>query len=131
MSLDAVRPFFPGFPAKNWTKETHMRAALSALGVGWNEHTHGWPSFGLVRVAWHGPWWDDEDPYARLYHSHWIATHDGPEGRMLFDGNAIEQGGWLTPEVWVNVCVSRLLAHSEPQASGAWRVVDRFAIKAG
>jgi len=105
-----------------------MRAALDSAGAAWEESQEGWPSFGLVRVAWHGPWWDDTEPFARLRHSHWIATHDRADGRWVFDGNAIAQGGWLPAARWCGDCVPALLAACEPQATGAWRAVERFAL---
>lgn len=128
VDLNAVRELLPAFARRPFTKETDMRDALRRAGQDWVELSHGWPSFGLVRVAWHGPWWDSPDPFARLRHSHWIATHDRVDGRWVFDGNMIAIGGWARPDFWRAVCVPDLLAACDPLATGAWRVVDRFEI---
>ena len=125
--LDEVRPLLPAFARRRFVTEIDMRAALSAAGVSWDEPQTGWPSFGVVRVAWHGPWWDSPEPFARLRHSHWIAVWDGPDRRWIFDGNAIARGGWMDAQEWMDECVPWLLARHEPQATGAWRVVDRMS----
>ena len=127
--LDDVRAWLPAFARRPYTKETDMRAALDAAGLSWSEHREGWPRFGLVRVLWHGPWWHDPDPFARLRRSHWVATIDAEDGRWIFDGNAIALGGWVRPEDW-----SRLWAPyvaglgGEGGTSGAWRAHERFEI---
>jgi hypothetical protein len=129
LDLNTVRPLFPGFPDRAYTKETGMRAALRVAGRAWEERDCGWPASGLVRVAWDGPWWDDLacDPYARLRRSHWMATLDTDAGRFLFDGNAIGEGGWVSAERWCAVWAPYVASYESPEATGAWRVVDRFA----
>jgi hypothetical protein len=129
VDLPSVRPLFPRFPERAYTKETGMRRALTEVGRSWEEWDSGWPASGLVRVAWDGPWWNDvaQDPYARLRRSHWIATLDTGAGRFLFDGNAIAEGGWITATRWCAVWAPHIASYESPEATGGWRVVDRFA----
>lgn len=128
VGMDAVRPLFPWFPERPYTKETDLRRVLDEAGLVWSEETQGWPAQGLVRMAWHGPWWDDVgvDPFARLRRSHWVATLDTEQGRFLFDGNAIAEGGWVTLDRWSQVWAPWIASLESADASGAWRLVDRF-----
>lgn len=108
-----------------------MRAALTSAGLAWSESLEGWPAWGLVRVLWRGPWWDDPDPFARLRRSHWIATVDAQDGRWIFDGNAIAVGGWVRPESWSRVWAPRIAGSmGEEGADGAWAAHERFALRA-
>ena len=119
--------------------ERMLEVALDRLGLPW---THAdpartpFPPFGLVRVQWHGPWMSDRDPYARLTHSHWVASfipHPAPpaDGRIdprtrVFDFNAIGVGGWIDIAEWRECLVPWLLERAEPDASGPWHVSDAY-----
>lgn len=125
---DAVA-HIPGFLEKGHTKETMMRPALDSMGVNWEEFLDGWPSFGLVRVLWHGPWWND-GLIARFMRSHWIASVETDNGRMIFDINAISVGGWLPFEEWRTQCVPYIV-RDLPGADGRWTAHERFVIGDG
>lgn len=118
--------FIPGFVDKGHTKETMMRLALDALGCSWDESLETWPRFGLVRILWDGPWWD-EGMIARFMRSHWVASVQCPDGHYIFDINAINAGGWLSLEQWADECVPFILRDSK-QATGKWSLWESFEV---
>lgn len=99
------------------------------------DHDRGraWPNFGLIRVAWDGPWRNSPDRFEPLRHSHWIGTVRDPlhGTRWVFDINAIAVGGWISLDEWHGTLRPWLLQSAEPRATGAWSIVDAIEILPG
>lgn len=80
LTLDEVRPLFPDFPG--YTNPTRMFAALKSTGGRWNwssvtiaEQPPTWPSYGIARIQWLGPWMQPGVPIAARYkHTHWVGV---------------------------------------------------------
>ncbi len=121
-SLDAVRPHLGDFERKRYTNPTLMYAALRSLGVRWEAKTREfWPTYGLVRVQWEGPWTAPGVPMrVRYRHTHWVASALTGAGTVIFDINCICVGGWVPLREWVNQVVPWLLRECEPKADGMW-----------
>lgn len=130
LSLDDVRPHLPGFDQKRYTNPKMMRAALDSLAVSyqWKVGRLGlFPSFGLARVQWDGPWTKPGVPPAAAYwHTHWVASAmpdrsvPNPKDVQIFDINAICVGGWIDLVEWSTQLVPWLLKQCEPKATGDW-----------
>lgn len=117
----------PDFVKKGHTKEAMMRSALNNLGIEFNEKEQGsWPAHGLVRVLWHGPWWDD-GLIARFMRSHWVATTISEGCRWTFDINAISMGGWIPHEEWVQNCAP-YVASFEKESFGTWSTWETWSV---
>lgn len=125
-----IRPQLGDFESKGYTNPTLMADSLRRLRVAFKRlfevprrplpENVIWPTFGLVRVQWGGPWTNDGVPLkARYRHSHWIAYAAESNGRV-FDVNAMCIGGWLDFEKWSTELVPWLLKQVEPKASGEW-----------
>ncbi|MEP3668983.1 MAG: hypothetical protein ABJN42_19845 [Roseibium sp.] len=129
LSPEEIRQHLPDFPDKQYTNEIMLEAALEDLGVAATIGRGTLPAYGLARVLWKGPWWDDPDPYARERRSHWIGVSSSDEGRMIFDINAIKAGGWILEQEWRDVLVPWLLEGGE--ATGGWEVAETYEIDPG
>ena len=116
-----------GFDRKGYTNPSMMQQALCELGIKFERvyeclglgvaRSPIYPSFGLVRVQWAGPWTKPGVPVvARYRHTHWIAASDD----MRFDVNAMCVGGWLSRTEWETLLVPWLLKECEPKATGEW-----------
>lgn len=132
MAPDELRPHLLDFESKGYTNPTLMANILRGLGVKFRRKYEcavgpvdgrplptDWPSFGLVRIQWGGPWTAPGVPMrARYRHTHWIGarTHGWP----VFDVNALCVGGWITWSEWKDELVPWLLKQSVPRASGEW-----------
>jgi hypothetical protein len=101
LTIDEVRPHMGDFESKHYTNPTLMWSVLKRLSLRWRlrPRTSGgvqWPSFGLARVQWEGPWTTPGVPIpARYRHTHWVGGYQ-PEGAtspMIFDVNAMSVGG--------------------------------------
>ena len=123
MSLDEARSHLIGFDAKRYTNPSMMNAALRSIGRPWRKIGAVWPSYGLVRIQWEGPWTQPGVPMAARYrHTHWIGAEIGKNGVGIFDINCINNGsGWVSFEDWSGTVVPWLLGEN-PKASGKWHV---------
>lgn len=124
MSLDAVRPHLDGFDAKRYTNPTMMFGALKSLGQPFVVERDGdWPSYGLARVQWEGPWTKPGVPMrVRYRHTHWVGAKLIGSQRWIWDVNCICVGGWVVLEEWTDQVVPWLLKEVEPKADGRWHV---------
>lgn len=145
MTLDEIRPHLGDFEQKRYTNPTLMWEILrkikaeilkiKALDV--NVQMQGrrgyepWPSFGLARVQWEGPWTAPGVPMrVRYRHTHWVGVSRGPEdwtvpgweGPYIFDVNCMCAGGWIPLCEWVDSAVPWLLGECEPKANGKWHL---------
>jgi len=138
MTPAQLRPHMLDFEQKGYTNPTLMFDVLKGLKV---EHKLifrtddpqqeiRWPSFGLCRVQWHGPWMRAGVPMkARYRKTHWIgASGDDASQRLIFDINAIEWGGWLPFQTWDTQLVPWLLNEVQPDASGSWHITHSIEI---
>ena len=128
IDLESALLQIPNFNAKRYTTEIMLEAALEGLGIAASVGRGTLPEYGLARVLWKGPWWDDPRPYAREEHSHWIGVSSGhvDGDRMIFDINAIRFGGWIPEIEWREHLVPWLLKGS--QATGDWEVAETYEI---
>lgn len=126
---DQAHALLPHFARKGFTTEWMMEEALRTARIPWRPDPGIWPAYGLARVLWRGPWWDDPKPFAREYHSHWVGVR-GRNGSPdeIFDINAIEQGGWIPFAEWRDNLVPWLLGWDEPEATGGFEVSDAYAL---
>lgn len=122
-------PHLRNFDLKHYTNPSMMQQALSELGIKFRRvyeclglgvaRNPVYPTFGLVRIQWAGPWTKPGVPVrARYRHTHWVAWDD--DVKQVFDINAMCVGGWLDEREWRDQLVPWLLREVEPKASGEW-----------
>ncbi len=126
-TLDDVRPHLVGFDLKGYTNPTMMFVALHELGVKWKD-VPGWPTNGLVRVQWGGPWMRPGVPIrARYRHTHWIATRLVGDDLFAFDINGACVG-WMPFEEWSGQLAPWLIREAVKRGDGTWTVTHRMEI---
>jgi hypothetical protein len=136
LTLDDVRPAFAalGFEAKRYTNPSMMFGALNALKVDWRKHSlPRWPTYGLARIQWEGPWTAPGVPMrVRYRHTHWVGSlwrGDVDENVGVFDINALANGsGWSSLKDWRSILVPWLLEELEPKASGSWHITHAIEV---
>ncbi len=136
MSLDEVRPHMGDFESKRYTNPTLMWASLRSLGVrfsfrGGDLGRENWPSYGLARIQWEGPWTKPGVPErARYRHTHWVGVNSrNPHNVGIFDVNALGNGtGWCDVMEWVGVIVPWILKECVPGADGRWHITHAVEI---
>lgn len=130
LTLDEVRSHLSDFESKRYTNPTLMFAALASVGRPWRRIGTNWPSWGLVRVQWEGPWTLPGVPMgARYRQTHWIGAATATKGRGVFDINALANGsGWSAIEDWERVLVPAITSEIK-RASGAWHVTHGVEIQ--
>jgi hypothetical protein len=141
MTLDEVRPHLgPTWP--RYTNPTAMRFALASVGattreLGPQPHAGSalrpWPSYGLCRIQWEGPWTQLGVPArARYRQTHWIGAQRGtpPTNIGIFDVNSVHDApgsGWVSLADWTSKIVPWLL-ESYPRASGGWHITHAIEV---
>lgn len=154
MTPDEIRPHLGDFESKRYTNPTLMASILRNLGVRFYRYYEArsnftpdvpdnsgrcwgtnpiYPTFGLVRVQWGGPWTKPDVPVqVRYRHTHWIAVRkvdtDDETRREAFDVNAICEGGWLPWSEWADQLVPWLLKQAEPKGDGRWWMTHGWEI---
>ena len=130
MTLDEVRPHLGNFESKGYMNPKLMIDALESLNVNFVAKKHNEGRFyesGLARVQWEGPWTEPGvDRRKRYRHTHWVGFKD--RGRVIFDINCIDEGGWISKVVWERNVVPYLLKKCEPEASGKWHLTHVIEI---
>lgn len=116
------------FDRRRATTEIMLVKALTSLGVSHKQIDTQFPSYGLARIQWGGPWIVDPDPFEKLRHSHWVGVSRTDSTVKVFDYNAISIGGWVSLEEWATYLQPWLLSTCEPQADGQWWVSDAYEI---
>jgi hypothetical protein len=131
MSLDDVRPIMAaeGFEAKHYTNPSMMNAVLRRIGRPWRKAGAVWPSYGLVRVQWEGPWTAPGVPMRVRYRfTHWVGCEIGHTSTGIFDINCMNNGtGWCSLSDWTETVVPYIL-QQYPRASGKWHVTHAIQI---
>jgi hypothetical protein len=138
MTLDELRPHMGDFEQKHYTNPTLMWQILDRIGAVWKlaKPVKNFPSYGLARVQWHGPWTAPGVPPRVAYrHTHWIAAQwsESKQEFGIFDINCMRSGGWVALSDWQDIIVPWLLKECVPKASGTFHLthvveIDRDAI---
>jgi len=137
LTLDEVRPHLgPAWPG--YTNPTAMRNALRSVrarlnqAIGWLElDVARWPSRGLCRIQWEGPWTQPGVPArARYRFTHWIgAATDPVRGVGIFDINVLANGsGWCSLEDWSTQVAPVLAKDHDKRATGTWHITHAIEV---
>ncbi|WP_428673677.1 hypothetical protein [Reyranella sp.] len=135
LTLDEVRLLMGDFEAKGYTNPTLMAESLLRARVSWyRRQVRQWPTYGLARIQWTGPWTKPGVPPRVAYrHTHWVGAmrslqRTGAIG--VFDINMIANGtGWAALEDWQSVLVPWLLGECEPKADGGWFITHTIEVE--
>lgn len=134
MTLDGIRPHFAAvdFEKKRYTNFPMMKAALTSIGIQWRKSFPEWPSYGLCRIQWEGPWTSPKaPPQLRLRHTHWIGAATTPDGNQAaFDINCINNGsGWVRRKDWEDLVVPWILQERDDRrATGTWHITHTLEV---
>jgi hypothetical protein len=148
LTLDEVKPHFrPAFPG--YTNPGRMFEALRRTGrkyaaIGADSgFSPTWPSYGLARVQWHGPWTaPGANPRWAYTHTHWVGVcrlqlADGTEDpncvcvwdvNQLSDAPAGETAGWAPLSWWAGVLVPKLTAEIK-RTNGGWHITHAIEVE--
>ena len=144
LTLDEVRRHMGDFEQKHYTNPTLMFRALDSLGArytraylgekraGASLTVRGWPSRGLARIQWEGPWTRPGVPMAARYRqTHWVGALTTPSGNVgVWDVNCMKNGsGWVSVEKWNEILVPWLLAECHPKADGKWHITHAIELR--
>lgn len=134
MSLEHIRQHMGDFQRKGYTNPTLMFSALENTGRVWRRSTlEAWPTHGLARIQWHGPWMQAGVPIrARYRHTHWVASfksaHTGAIG--IFDINALSNGtGWCSLDDWQDIVVPWIIKECVPRGDGGWHITHAIEVR--
>lgn len=132
-TLDEVRPHIADFERKRYTNPTMMYAALQRVGCKFTVAIKppGFPSFGLARIQWEGPWTNPGVPMAARYrNTHWVGSH----GDQIFDINCMSVGGWVSLAEWSVSVVPWILnecGYTRRGANGKWHLTHGIEVLRG
>lgn len=135
LTLDEVRPHMGDFERKGYTNPTLMFQTLdrlASIGVDWHRVPPAWPTYGLARIQWEGPWTAPGVPARVAYrHTHWVGScKKSPDNVGVFDINCINNGsGWVRLQDWSDQVVPWLLSEEEPKADGKWRITHAIEVR--
>lgn len=144
LTLDEVRPHFDkvDFPAKKYTNPSMMLDALDSVGAKWRAKGIGktfpsvdWPTYGLARIQWEGPWTEPGVNGKWKYrYTHWVGARvltnirEDYDRTGIFDINAMANGtGWCRLWDWQAVIVSAI-TECYPRATGKWHITHSIEI---
>jgi hypothetical protein len=128
-TLADVRTHIPLFDERRYTNPSMMFEALRSLKQRWKMLHDGWPTHGLCRVQWGGPWMKPGVPVkARYRHTHWIASRLEYGRVRIFDINAACVG-WIWLSEWQGQLVPWLLKQIEPKNDGTWTITHRLELE--
>jgi hypothetical protein len=127
LTLDEVRPYLGEFEQKKYTNPQLMYWILDYLkaaghGRAWRlVPASRWPTWGLVRVQWEGPWTAASAPWrAKCRYTHWIGAATAGEARGVWDVNCLNNTtGWVSFAEWQRVIVPAI-TDQMPKANGLW-----------
>lgn len=132
MTLDELRPHLGDFEIKGYTNPLMMWEILKRLHVRYSirHKPDYWPTYGLARVQWEGPWTKPGVPARAAYrHTHWVgAWHNPAKGFGIFDINAMASGGWISEADWKSSLVPWLLNECVPRADGRWHLTHAVEV---
>jgi hypothetical protein len=132
-TLAQVRPVVEAsdFEQRGYMNPTHVKTALSALGLRFTVHG-SWVRRGLLFVQWGGPWLKPGVPIGAAYrNTHWIAV----DGAWVYDVNASHtaHGGWIMRSAWdrPDVGLAAWIMQHTPRCDGTWTVRTGLFIEGG
>jgi hypothetical protein len=134
VKLDEVRPHLVGFEEKGYTNPTMMWGALNSMGAKWKMTTKAkgcsWPTYGLARIQWEGPWTAPGVPERVAYrHTHWVGANAANRNNIgIFDINVVDSG-WISLKNWEELIVPWLLSELEPKANGKWYITHSVEVE--
>lgn len=131
MRLDDLRPLLGDFEAKRYTNPTLMWEILDRTGKKWRKIGKAWPTFGLARIQWDGPWTEPGvNPKAAYRQTHWVASWQHQDrGHGIFDINMTGNGtGWAAFADWEREIIPAIV-QSIPRANGKWFVTHGVEIE--
>jgi hypothetical protein len=146
LTLDEVRPCMGDFEAKHYTNPSLMLASLDrailhqgvrrpwrSRSIADNVPKLDWPSFGLARIQWEGPWTEPGVPLrVRYRHTHWVgACAANPANVGVFDVNALSDicpHGWTGLDAWEAILVPHIIKTCVPRANGRWHITHTIEI---
>lgn len=129
---EELRPHCGDFESRGYTNPTLMKAILKNLNVKARQIFQSdtepaigsiqWPTYGVVRVQWAGPWTAKGVPIAARYRkTHWIGYQSGAGLKAdVFDINAMTAGGWVSFTTWSMSVVPWILKNCVPESNGRW-----------
>jgi hypothetical protein len=130
LTLDEVRPHMGDFESKRYTNPTLMFSSLRSLGVRWSRVGTTWPTYGLARIQWEGPWTLPGVPMAARYrYTHWVgAATRNVDDIGIWDVNAMANGtGWCALSDWSTHIVPFII-ESTKRANGKWHVTHAIEV---
>ncbi|WP_244327639.1 hypothetical protein [Roseibium sp. RKSG952] len=130
ITLAALRPHMGNYEEKRYTNPTLMWEVLQNIGMrfsyrGGDLGQGNWPTYGLARIQWEGPWTKPCVPIqARYGHTHWVGVNARNRRNIrIFDINAIGNGsGWSLLSDWAQIIVPFILEEFVPRADGGWHI---------
>jgi hypothetical protein len=136
LSIADLRPHLGDFELKRYTNPTLMWEILRNLGVHWKMTTGGaggetWPSWGLARIQWEGPWTAEGVPMAARYRkTHWVGCNGLHRTNIgIWDINCLNNGsGWVSLKDWDAITAPAIM-RNYPQANGAWHITHSVEIE--
>jgi hypothetical protein len=134
LTLDEARALLPGFDARRYTNPSMMAHALREAGRASRriDPTACFPSWGLLRIQWEGPWTQPGVPIkARYRYTHWVgASRRASDGAIgIFDCNQMQNGsGWTAKGNWDAFTAPWIISHI-PRASGGWHVTHALEVE--
>jgi hypothetical protein len=129
LSIADLRPHLGDFESKCYTNPTLMWEILRNLGLHWKMSTgapggQSWPSYGLARIQWEGPWTAAGVPMAARYRkTHWVGCNGANGANIgIWDVNCLNNGtGWVSLKDWSTIIVPAIL-RNYPKADGKWHI---------
>lgn len=133
LTPDELRPHLGDFEQRGYTSPSMMAGILRRLKVNFRrlyecqDKVAGrplsgeFPTLGLVRIQFGGPWTMPGVPIpARYRKTHWVAMRRDAAAWSVFDINAIGYGGWLPSREWAGQLVPWLIREAVPKGDGEW-----------
>jgi hypothetical protein len=133
-----LRPHLGDFERKRYTNPTLMFEILRRLSVryslekGSRPGVTRWPSYGLARIQWEGPWMNGSVPAAARYrHTHWVGASIAEDGQVgIFDVHCLNNGtGWVALADWRGQVVPFILRECHPRANGFWHITHALELE--
>lgn len=133
LTLDEVRPHLGDFEKRGYMNPSDMRAAFRSLGAEYrlieNEGDTGeandFPSHGIVRIQWEGPWTAPGANARWAYtRTHWVASRRNEGSMWVYDINA---GRWEWHGTW-ELEIVPAITREIPRATGGWFATHRWEL---
>lgn len=125
---DAVRPHLGDFETRGYTNVSLMEKAIGSTGFRFATiSTCRFPTHGLARVQWGGPWLKPGvSPRAACIYTHWVASKvlTLGNGLWIFDVNS----GWTTGDTWKQETVPKII-ESVKRADGTWKLTHSWEVR--